>query len=61
MSMYWTVPVVTAAPVASGVTELVNTGRRSPMWIFAFSLLRARSRGLASKLALPFVERRVEA
>ena len=25
------VPVVTEAPVANGVTELVNTGNRSPM------------------------------
>src|ERR1700744_3442706 len=52
--MYCTLPVTTGAPAAVGVTLLVITGSRWPMRIFAFSLLRARIRGLARVLVRPF-------
>src|SRR4029077_17843674 len=52
-SRYWTVPVTTGGPALVGVTLLVMTGRRLPIRIFAFSLLRVRMRGLASVLVRP--------
>src|SRR5256885_9674413 len=52
-SRYWTLPVTTGAPEAEGVTLLVMTGSLLPISTFAFSLLRARIRGLARELTRP--------
>src|SRR5512147_1680319 len=53
-SMYWTLLVENAPPTVALVPE-VTTGRRLPTRILAFSLLRARMRGLASTLEAPTV------
>ena len=42
---------MTGVPVDTGVTVLVIVGTRSPIRMRAFSLLRARMRGLANRLA----------
>src|SRR5213595_1322726 len=47
------VEILTAAGAPVGVTLLVMTGSRWPMRILAFTLLRARMRGLASVLTRP--------
>src|SRR5438045_6684173 len=52
-SRYWTLPVTTGAPAAVGVTLLVMTGSLLPISTLAFSLLRARMRGLASVFTSP--------
>src|SRR5207302_7729064 len=52
-SRYWTLPVTTGAPEAVGVTLLVMTGSLLPISTLAFSLLRARIRGLARVLTRP--------
>src|SRR5882762_10810258 len=44
-----------AVPLDSSAVLLVITGTRLPIKILAFSLLRARIRGLASVLVLPIV------
>src|SRR4029077_15147867 len=52
-SRYCTLPVTTGAPAAVGVTLLVMTGSLLPISTLAFSLLRARIRGLARVLTRP--------
>ena len=52
-SRYCTLPVTTGAPAAVGVTLLVMTGSLLPISTLAFSLLRARMRGLASVFTSP--------
>ena len=56
-SMYCTLLVEKAPPTVALVPE-VTTGRRSPTRILAFSLLRARIRGLDSTLVAPTVFKR---
>jgi hypothetical protein len=53
-SMYCTLLVENAPPTVALVPE-VTTGRRLPTRIFAFSLLRARIRGLDRRFATPTV------
>ena len=45
----------TTPPLPEAVAAVVMTGTRLPIRILAFSLLRARIRGLASTLLLPVV------
>src|ERR1700688_3407918 len=53
-SRYWTL-LLFAVPLDSSAVLLVITGTRLPIKILAFSLLRARMRGLARVLVLPTV------
>src|SRR5207249_8526674 len=52
-SRYCTLPHTAGAPLAVGVTLLVMTGSLLPISTLAFSLLRARMRGLARVLTRP--------